>query len=147
MKTIKKCLMVLLMLGLIAGALAACGEEPDTTGSTQSTAAPTTSTPSVEEPPVEVDTYVFTVIYGDTKEPVEGVMVQLCNDKSCLMPATTDENGKAEYSLGNFEYGVFDIHIMSVEDGGFIPEGYSFDNTAFKTNATDTEYTLELVKE
>lgn len=148
MKKIQKCLLALLVFCLAAGALVACTPvEGSSTNANNSTTTTQTPTPEPTEPE-EKDTYTFTVVYSDTNLPVEGVMVQLClGDSFCMMPATTDANGKVEYSLGSYGYSVYDIHIMAEKDGGFIPEGYSFDNTAFKTNATDKTYTLVLVKD
>lgn len=157
MKSIKKCLLALLVLCMVVGALAACGDDTtstttkgDETSTTTKGNETTTGKPAPEqttEPAGQTNTYTFTVICGDTNLPVEGVMVQLCQgDSFCLMPAATDADGKVVYSLGNRDYDVYDVHIMTEDDGGYIPEGYSFDNTSVKTNATDTEYTLVLVK-
>lgn len=162
MKSIKKCLLALLVLCMVVGVLAACGDDTTSTttkgdeASTTTSGNETTTTgkpvpEQTTEPDVETNTYTFTVVYGDTNLPVEGVMVQLCHSKDgfCLMPATTDAEGKVVYSLGNRDYDVYDVHIMrneSPDDDYFFPEGYSFDNTSVKTNATDTEYTLVLVK-
>lgn len=158
MKSIKKCLLALLVLCMVVGALAACGDDTtstttkgdETSSTTTKGNETTTGKPAPEqttEPAGQTNTYTFTVICGDTNLPVEGVMVQLCQgDSFCLMPAATDADGKVVYSLGNRDYDVYDVHIMTEDDGGYIPEGYSFDNTSVKTNATDTEYTLVLVK-
>lgn len=143
MKKMKNCLLVLLALCLMMTVLTACGENKttgSTTTATQTTAGQTT-TGSQEEPIC----YIFTVVYGDTEEPVEGVMVQLCRGETCLFPIATDAEGKVEYTHianANYGYGEYEVHI--IEDS--LPEGYSFDNTSMKTNETDKEYTLVLVK-
>lgn len=147
-----KKIIALLVLCLTVGALVACGGDTATeTGTGADTNAATESateadTGSVTETDTEaaVNTYLFTVVLGDTDRPAEGVQVQLCRGEDfCLMPSATDADGKVSYSLGNNEYGVYDVHIM--EDS--LPEGYTFDNTAVKTSADAVEYTLTLVKE
>lgn len=122
----------------------------ETPTETPTEAETTTETATDAETEAETDatpvanTYHFTVLYGDTNLPAEGVQVQLCRGEDfCLMPYATDAEGKVGYSLSSFEYGVYDVHIM--EDS--LPEGYTFDNTAVKTSADVYEYTLTLTKE
>lgn len=135
MKKIQTWVLALLVFSLTLGLLAGCVaiEDPSINGTT------TGGDVAAE------GSYKFTVIYGDTREPVEGVTIQLVGEG--FKTVTTDQNGVAQYPLGDHEYGTYEIHILTNDDGYFIPTGYSFDNTAFKTNATDKEYTLELVRD
>lgn len=149
MKKIQKCLLALLVVAMVAGALVACGDGNTTTAGKAdpkpTSTAPITTAPGTTAAPTEPAFvgYYFTVVYEDTNAPVEGAMVQLCQgDSFCLMPKATGADGKVEYSLSGNERGVYDIHIL--EDS--IPAGYTFDATAYKTNADEQEYTLILKK-
>ncbi|MGM9637659.1 MAG: hypothetical protein ACI3YK_06715 [Eubacteriales bacterium] len=135
---------------LTIGVLASCGEGDTTaTSSASGTTSEATTIGSTTEPVTEPDptadepAYVFTVVCGDTNLPVSGVMVQICKGEDfCLLPVTTDAEGKANYVLtGSNSYDEYDVHII-----GGIPEGYTFDNTAVKTDAETHSYTLTLVK-
>ncbi len=134
MKNFTKMIAMVMALCLIAVGFAACTPN-DGESSTDTTAAPTTTK-------AEVIAYYFTVVLADTKEPVADVQVNVCKGADfCLLPMATDAAGKVTYDYIT-EYGVYDIHI----DAETIPEGYSFDNDAFKTSADVFEYTLELTK-
>lgn len=114
--------------------------ETDTQPATQPETQPETQ-PATEPETQPAAAYVFTVLYGDTQKPAEGVQVQLCQGEAfCLMPFGTDAEGKVTYSLSGNPLGVYDVHIM--EDS--LPEGYTFDNTEVKTSAEQTAYTLTL---
>lgn len=160
MKKIQKCLLALLILCLVTGMMAACTPTTQTTGNNETTG-PNTDTETTapaedettapdedgttapvgdEEDPTEPegDYYTFKVVCEGTELPVENVAVQLCMGEVCYMPNFTNVVGIAKYELFA-GYGEYDIHIISG-----IPEGYTFDNAAFKTNAEDKEYTLVL---
>ncbi len=170
MKKIQRCLLAILILCLVTGLMAACTPTTTTTGGNETTApnndnettapnndnettapnndnettAPvddgTTAPGGDVDDPTEPknDYYTFKVVCEGTELPVENVAVQLCLGETCYMPNFTNVVGIAKYELFA-GYGEYDIHII---DG--IPEGYTFDNTAFKTNAEDKEYTLVL---
>lgn len=92
-----------------------------------------TQTSSKEEatPKFEV-----TVIDGDGNA-VKGVMVQLCKD-TCV-PAMTDENGVATFSVE-----ITDGYKLSVMT---CPEGYEYTGDAeIYLEDGDTEYTIEITK-
>lgn len=143
-----KKIIVLLVLCLTVGALAACTNdtetETDTTTATESATESATETETTTDSEVPANAYLFTVVLGDTDQPAKGVQVQLCRgEEFCLMPSATDAEGKVIYSLSNNERDVYDVHIM--EDS--LPKGYTFDNASVKTSADTVEYTLTLVKE
>ena len=66
-------------------------------------------------------TYIIKVIDQHGK-PVEGALVQVCDDHNCQLPLTTDENGNASacYAPSNYH-----VTLNS------LPEGYSSDETVF----------------
>lgn len=153
--TFRLCTAIVLALALLV-TMVACAEDdtsetasateavtnaPATESTTEPTSEATTDPASEGETDPVQATYLFTVVYGDTQLPAEGVQVQLCQgDDFCLMPAGTDAEGKVSYSLGTNPYGVYDVHIL--EDS--LPEGYTFDNAEIKTSAEETSYTLTL---
>ncbi|MGM9681901.1 MAG: hypothetical protein ACI3XR_10415 [Eubacteriales bacterium] len=154
MKKHKKLLLSLAVLCLTTMVLASCGGgEGNTTTKSDSTQTTTTAavTPGASttnpatspDPSTDEKAYVFTVVCGDTNQPVSGAQVQICKgDEFCLMPVATDSDGKANYVLtGGNDYGEYDVHII-----GGIPEGYTFDNASVKTTADTHNYTLTLVK-
>lgn len=141
-----KKIIVLLVLCLTAGALAACTNdtETDTTTATESATETATETEATTDIEVPANAYLFTVVLGDTNQPAKGVEVQLCRgEEFCLMPSATDAEGKVIYSLSNNERDVYDVHIMEES----LPKGYTFDNASVKTSADTAVYTLTLVKE
>lgn len=138
MKKFNKILIALLVFCLAAGALVACSPAEDTnTDNTSSTNAAPSDTTSTGAP-----AYKFTVVFEDTNKPAKDVKVQLCDGDLCIVPVAAGEDGVVNYELGSQPYGVYEIHIME----NSIPEGYTFDNTAFKTDAETKEYTLVLKK-
>lgn len=66
-------------------------------------------------------TYIIKVIDQHGK-PVEGALVQVCDDHNCQLPLTTDENGNASacYAPSNYH-----VTLNS------LPDGYSSDETVF----------------
>lgn len=148
MKKIQKCLIAILVLSMVMGMLAACGED-STTGTTNGTTSGatneptgTTQTPETTAPAVE-DTYSFSVILEDSQLPVDGVKISLSNGDVTLDPVTTNAVGIAKYKLGSNGYGEYTVQI----DESTVPEGYHVSDTAYTTNATDKEYTIVLEKD
>lgn len=135
MKKFNKILIVLLVFCLAAGTLVACSPAEDTNTDNSSSTNNETTTAGAPA-------YKFTVVFEDTNKPAKDVKVQLCNSDLCLMPVPTGDDGVVNYELGSQPYGVYEIHIME----NSIPEGYTFDSTAFKTDAETKEYTLVLKK-
>lgn len=132
MKNLKKVLAVLLALGMLFS-FCACGGNDD--GKTTTTTTTTTENQSTEnENPVENKGFTVTVV-DENGNAVSGVMVQLCKD-ACV-PAKTDDNGKATFSIE-----VTDGYKLSVMS---CPEGYEYTGEA-EVYLEDgaTEYTLEL---
>lgn len=121
---------ICLLLGVLA--LTACGTTSESGKDSGSTSASTSDSTGEE-----LNGYKFTVLYPD-ETPVEGVRIQLCIDELCKIPVKTNAEGVA---IITYDATVYDIHIM--EDT--LPEGYTFDNNAFKTPAEYSEITLHLV--
>ena len=67
--------------------------------------------------------YTVTV-YDPEGKPVEGVMIQFCDDQVCTLQAT-DAEGIAAFRMA--EQKVYDIHVLQV------PEGYREDTQSYKT--------------
>lgn len=61
--------------------------------------------------------YLFQAV-DEAGQPVEGVMFQLCDDKSC-QAAITGEDGMAQLSPAPYPY---EIHVLRVPDGYVKPE-------------------------
>ena len=101
--TLTACLLALSCL------LAGCS--PTSTDSTESGQSPAQATPA------EKITYTVKVV-DQNGSPVAGASVQMCTDESCLMPAVTDENGTAVFTLSPADY---HVTIPSA------PEGYTAD--------------------
>lgn len=70
----------------------------------------------------ELAPFVILVI-DQNDNPVPGVKVQICNDKTCLMAKTTDAEGKGYY---DYREGTFRAQLS----GGLeaLPEGYTSEN-------------------
>ena len=98
------------------------GEQVDTSGQTGA---------------VKNDSGTYRVIVYDTEgHPVEGAVLQLCDDTTCAFQPT-DAEGIATFSVS--EPKVYDIHVLMV------PEGYAPDQGEYKTLDTwcDVEIFVE----
>ncbi len=85
------------------------------------------ATVTVKKAEIIEDYFVILVVdqYG---APVEGVLVQMCTESSCLTPTATDENGEASYSYAD---GEFKAKLTSIPEGYTVadPEAYyEFEN-------------------
>ena len=78
-------------------------------------------------------TYQLRVV-DEAGKPMSGVMVQLC-ENSCY-PATTDQNGIAEFHLAEADYKA-SVTVM--------PEGYSSEAEEFRFTAGSYELTISLM--
>lgn len=126
MKTMMKILSLILALVMVAGCLAACGEdnsnptEPDTTTAPSN---PTEPTDPTDPDPTEPDTkkeYKVNVVDSEGN-PVEGILVQICKEGStCFTPARTNAEGYATWNLEEAAdyYGT----VSSLEEG--MPKEY-----------------------
>ncbi len=102
-----------------------------------------------DDKPVEYgEGYKFIVVNADG-EKIAGVRVQICIGEMCLTPVITDENGIAFFSADTTDAGVYQVHLLTVEDGSVSINGsasnYTFDNDSVVTEAKYGEYTLTLV--
>ena len=142
---VKRALCVLIALCMTL-ALAACGggdkggnDAPDGTPASSAPASSVpgdTSTPDdVQDTPVDDGKVTYTVtVVDDAGNPVSGIMVQICKD--VCMPAVTDADGVAVWSLDEDEYKVsFPVS----------PEGYvDYTGSEFYFDAGSAEMTIVL---
>ena len=130
MKTLMKILALVMAMAMVAGCLAACGGDANTTEPEASTnpSEPSTpsepTTPSEPEPsePVDDGKVEYKVYVKDADgNPVVGVWAQICKDGSCFTPVQTDENGCATFRLveGTSYYG----YVSGFEDNKVYFEG------------------------
>ena len=117
--SMKKILMVSLLVLSLLLCLCACGEgepvattEPvSTTAPTEApTEAPTDPTEEVTEP-ANQPTYTITVV-DEAGNPVAGAIVQMCLE-ACV-PGVTNENGVAEFFLAEDNY---KVSFVKIPDG------------------------------
>jgi len=80
----------------------------------------------------------YRVIVCDTEgDPVEGAVIQLCDDVTCAFQPT-DAEGVAAFSVG--EEKVYEVHVLMA------PEGYAPDETVYRTEDTFSELSITLKK-
>ena len=78
-------------------------------------------------------TYTVTVV-DESNAPLEGVIIQFCDDANCKMPVVTDAEGKV-----TVEYDESNYHITVTE-----AEGYTFEaQYDFEDGETDLTITLK----
>ncbi len=80
---------------------------------------------------------VYRIHVADENGPVEGVLIQFCDDTTCRF-AQTDENGAAEFDAD--ARAVYEVHVLQV------PEGYAADDTVYHTEAAPGEVNILLEK-
>ena len=124
-KLISVCLLAVCLLGV----LCACGEQPvnPTDTSTTTTTGTTTTTTKVDDGKV---TYTVTVKDADGN-PVSGAMVQIC--KETCIPAVTDANGVATWTVAEDEY---KVSFAIVPTGYAVEEAYYFEDGATEMTIT-----------
>lgn len=78
-------------------------------------------------------TYTVTVVDGSDNTPIEGIIIQFCDDENCKLPLVTDDEGKAiaEYEESNY-------HITITE-----AEGYAYDAEYYFEDG-ETEITISI---
>lgn len=67
-------------------------------------------------------TYTVTVVDSTDNSPIEGIIIQFCDDENCKLPLVTDSNGtvSAEYDESNY-------HVTITEANGYSYEAeYNF---------------------
>ena len=120
MKTMMKILCLVLALIMVAGCLAACGEdapkatEPDTTTAPSKPTDP--SEPAPTDSPADTKKEYKVIVTDAEGNPVSGVLVQVCKEGStCFTPARTNDQGFAVWSLDEAAdyYGT----VSSTEEG------------------------------
>ena len=125
-----KVLALVLAMMMVAGCLAACGEDSKTTEPDTTTAPSTPTDPDPTDPeptdPIDDGKKEYTVIVKDSDgNPVSGVLVQICKEgATCFTPARTNDDGSATWSLDEASdyYGT----ISSTEEG--MPKEYFADS-------------------
>ena len=75
------------------------------------------------------------IVYNLKGEPVEGAVIQLCDDTTCAFQAT-DADGVAVFSVE--EQKVYDVHVLMA------PEGYAQDEGVYKTLDTCSDVSIFL---
>ena len=145
MNYMKRMLGVALAMCMIL-ALAACGggagsgaevsnDNPATSGAVSTPADSSTPATSEEETPVDDGKVTYTVsVIDEDGNPVSGIMVQICKD--VCMPAITDADGIATWSLAEDEYKV----SFPTSPAGFI----DYTGSEFYFDAGSTEMTIIL---
>jgi len=77
------------------------------------------------------------IVYDMNGNPVEGAVIQLCDETTCAFQAT-DANGVATFSVEAQK--VYDIHVLMA------PEGYAPDDGVYKTLDTYSDVNIFLEK-
>ncbi len=80
-------------------------------------------------------TYTVTVV-DENNAPLEGVVIQFCDDANCKMPVVTDADGKV-----SVEYDESNYHVTITE-----AEGYTFESQ-YDFDEGSTELTITLTAE
>ena len=75
------------------------------------------------------------IVYNMKGEPVEGAVIQLCDDVTCTFQVT-DADGVAVFPVENQK--VYDVHVLTV------PEGYAPDEGEYKTLDTYSDVNIFL---
>lgn len=126
MKTMMKILCLVLAMVMVAGCLAACGEdakptEPETTTAPSTPANPDPTEPDPTDPPADPKKEYKITVTDAEGYPVSGVLVQVCKEGStCFTPARTNDEGCATWSLD--EAGDYYGTVSSTEEG--MPKEY-----------------------
>jgi hypothetical protein len=76
-------------------------------------------------------------VFDQNSNPVEGVMVQFCTDKTCEV-TPTDSNGHASF---NHPEGVYEVHILKV------PGGYKANEEVYHTESVYGDLNLTIEKQ
>lgn len=93
------------------------------------TAPETTVAPTVNDGKL---TYTVTVV-DQNNNPVAGAVLQFCDDETCKLPVTTDDNGVVSQSYPESNY-----HVTVVE----LPAGFSCEESEFNFEANSTEMNI-----
>ena len=86
--------------------------------------------------PDELADGAYRVVVRDTAgNPVEGAIIQLCDDATCAFQPT-DAEGVAAFSVE--EQKAYEVHVLAA------PEGYAPDETVYQTEETFSELSITL---
>lgn len=106
MKTMMKILCLVLAMIMVAGCLAACGDndpkptEPETTTAPANPTDPKPTEPAPTDPPADTKKEYKVIVTDAEGNPLSGVLVQVCKEGStCFTPARTNDQGFAVWSL------------------------------------------------
>ncbi len=98
------------------------------------------SLPVVDNSSAEPDdgkvTYTVTVVNGSDNTPIEGIIIQFCDDENCKLPLVTDADGKVTAEYEESEY-----HITITEAEGYTYEAEYY----FEDGATELTITIDPV--
>ena len=76
-------------------------------------------------------------VFDEAKVPVEGAMIQFCDDTTCSVQLT-DKEGVAAFETADQK--VYDIHVLKA------PEGYAADTNVYKTQDVFSDVSIYLKK-
>ena len=137
----KRILMILLAVALMAAVFCGCQEDTPAESTPAATTEP--SDPAVVIPTFTTEnkddgkvSYTVTVL-DQNNNPVEGVSIQFCDEENCKLPVLTDANGTVTQKYAASEY-----HITLAE----LPAGYTSEETVFYFG-DETELTIVITAE
>lgn len=81
-------------------------------------------------------TYTVTVVNGSDNSPIEGIIIQFCDDENCKLPLVTGTDGKVTAEYEESEY-----HITITEAEGYTYEAEYY----FEDGATEITISLDPV--
>ena len=144
MKQFKKILVLALALMLVL-ALCACslpsqseGTAPATDPTTAPTQPTTAPTEAPTEPAIPEGMVQFKVkVVDEAGNPVVGVMMQVCNEETCLMPVMTDDAGVATFAPA--AEGEYHANFLTG-----VPTGYEAEAEVFYFASGESELTIVL---
>lgn len=122
-------ILLLISCVLTVSALAvSCDTEPAPSDVSVNSQSGESSVPVADNSSAEPDdgkvTYTVTVIDGSDNTPVEGIIIQFCDDENCKLPLVTDTDGKVTAEYEESEY-----HITITEAEGYAYEAeYYFED-------------------
>ena len=76
-------------------------------------------------------------VYDENNDPVQGVLIQFCDDTTCAF-RPTDADGVATFKVDSEK--VYEVHVLQA------PEGFRQDEESYKTLDTYSDVTIFLEK-
>jgi len=91
----------------------------------------------MDNPTIPTGRLIIKAKSGTVDFPVEGVMIQMCDDSACSL-VMTDAEGIACFESPSGK--AYEVHVLTV------PEGYEEDTTVYHTAETYEDVIIELAK-